>query len=114
MTQTQKIREIFAVFKSVYAGKRPAGELLRAAFAFIELYKALEVERYAEEGYSTREAFFAAAVDRAMKDGGWRIMDYERKTGMALSDDLPDNYLSVQARIKNFVGRTEWPRIGME
>jgi hypothetical protein len=115
VTQTQKLRAIFAVFKEVYAGRKmPAGDMLRAAFSFIELYRALEIERYGDFGYPTREAFFAAAVDRAMHDGGWRIMEYEAKIGMELSDDLPDNYLAVEAKIRNLIGRTEWPRIGME
>ncbi len=113
-TDPQKLREVFAVFKAIFKEKMPAGDLLRAAFAFIELYEALDVERYGDLGYSTREAFFAAAVDQAMGDGGWRVLRHEMKVGMVLCDEVPDNYLAVQARIRSFVGRTEWPRIGME
>ena len=111
-TDPQKLREVFAVFKVVFDKKMPAGDLLRAAHAFMELYETLDVERYGDLGYSTREAFFAAAVDQAMKDGGWKVLGHETKIGMELCDDLPDNYLAVQARIKTLVGYTEWPRIG--
>jgi hypothetical protein len=112
-TDPQKLKEVFAVFKQVFNKKMPAGDLIRAAHAFIELYDALDVESYGDLGYSTREAFFAAAVDQAMTDGGWRILGHEAKIGMELCDDLPDNYLTVRAKIRGLVGSTEWPRIGM-
>jgi hypothetical protein len=111
---TQQLREVFAVLRQHIKGKMAAGELLRLAFAFIELYRSLDIERYGDLGYSTRESFFAAAVDRAMKDGGWRVMAHEAKIGMELSDEVPDNYLQIRARIKSFIGYTVWPRIGTE
>jgi hypothetical protein len=111
---TRQIREVFAILKQHIKGRMPAGELLRLAFAFIELYRSLDIEQYGDLGYSTRESFFAAAVDNAMKDGGWRIMVHEAKIGMELSDELPDNHLQIRARIQSFIGRTEWPRIGTE
>jgi hypothetical protein len=53
-------------------------------------------------------------VDKAMRDGGWRVLNFERKTGMALSDDLPDNHWAVKTRILGFVGQVQWPRTVME
>jgi hypothetical protein len=99
-----QLHEVFALLKRHVDKKLPAGELLRLAFAFMELYRSIDIERYGDLGYSTREAFFAAAVDRAMKDGGWRIMAHEVKIGMAFSDDLPDNHLEISARIKRLIG----------
>jgi hypothetical protein len=89
-----------------------AGELLRLAASLVAAYK-LERDERDYGGYRARDPFAAAAVDKAMTDGGWKILDFEHRAGMPMSDDIPENQLAVEARIKGFVGRAEWPRIEM-
>jgi len=114
LNRSQKLREVFAELKQFCGEKISAGELLRLATALIETYRNLDVERYGDFGYPKRDPFFASDVDKAMSDGGWRILNFERKTGMALSDDLPDNHWAVQTRIQKLVGQIQWPRTAMD
>jgi hypothetical protein len=97
--------------KQAFGEQLPAGELLRLAMALIEAYQNIEIERYGEFGYPTRDPFFIWDVDKAMQDGGWRVLHCERKTGMELSDDSSDNHWAAQTRILRFIGQTQWPRI---
>jgi hypothetical protein len=113
LNRPQKLREVFAELKETFGKQLPAGELIRLATALIEAYQTIDIEQYGDFGYATRDPFFIWDVDKAMRDGGWRILSFERKAGMELSDELPDNYWAVQTRIQRFIGQTEWPRIAM-
>jgi hypothetical protein len=103
LNRSQQLREVFAELKQFYGDKVSAGELLRLAAALIEAYQNIDVERYGDFGYPKRDPFFASDVDKAMRDGGWRVLNFESKAGMPLSDDLPDNYWALLARIQVLV-----------
>lgn len=114
VNRSQKLREVFAELKEFYGETVSAGELLRVASALLEAYQKVDVEQYGDFGYPRREPFFFYEVDRAMLDGGWRVLNSEYRTGMELSDELPDSYWAVQAKVQKVVGQLQWPRIAME
>jgi len=114
VNRSQRLRTVYVELKEVFGDQLSAGELLRLASAFIHAYQNADVERFGEFGYSTREPFGFYDVDRAMGDGGWRVLHYERKMGMELTDELPDNFWVIQGRVKRLVGQVQWPRIEME
>jgi hypothetical protein len=105
-------RAVFFELRRALRDAFSAGELLRLAASLVAAYK-LDWEDKDYGGYVSRDPFRAAAVDKAMMDGGWKILDFEHRSGMPMSDDTPEDHLAVEARIKGFVGRAEWPRIGM-
>jgi hypothetical protein len=103
VNRPQQVREIFAELKQVFGVRVAAGELVRVANALLETYRSLDIEHYGDFGYPKQDPYFALDVDKAMRDGGWKVLNFE-KTGMALSDDLPDNYWAVQSRVHRLVG----------
>lgn len=107
-----EVRAVFLELRRALGDAFSAGELLRLAASLVAAYK-LKWEDKDYGGYAARDPFSAAAVDKAMMDGGWKILDFEHSSGMPMSDDPPENQLAVEARINRFVGRAEWPRIEM-
>jgi hypothetical protein len=112
MNRPSQTRAVYLELRRALGGAFSAGELLRLAASLIAAYK-LDRDDRDYGGYAARDAFAAAAVDKAMMDGGWTILDFEYRAGMPMSDDIPDNQLAIEARIKGIVGRAEWPRIEM-
>lgn len=110
MNRSQQTKAVFFELRRTLGTDFSAGALLRIAARLVAAYRANAWER-AYGGYTTKDPFFSRPVDLAMEDGGWRIMDFETVQGMSLCDDLPDNHIRVEKRIKDFVGTPEWPRI---
>lgn len=111
MTRAQQVRAVFHVLKETLGDQYSAGDLLRSAAALVEACRTLDEEEALDRRVGPREAFFASEVDKAMADGGWRVLDFERRAGMHLLDELPERGIVVQKRLDRLVGRPEWPRI---
>jgi hypothetical protein len=112
LSRSRQTQAVFFELRRALGDAFNAGELLRLAACLVAAYK-LDWEDKDYGGYAARDPFSAAAVDKAMMDGGWKILDFEHRAGMPMSDDAPENQLAVEARVRRFVGRAEWPRIEM-
>ena len=111
MNRPDQIRQIYAELRRTL-GSASAGDLLRLAALIVRTYRSPEkLDRSFRDG---RRPFVELELDNAMKDGGWRILAYEARAGMPFTDDLPDNYFGVRARLQKLVGRTQWPHIAMD
>jgi hypothetical protein len=111
VNRSEQTKAIFAELKRTFGSSQPAGALLRLAATIVATYRTRDTDVEALLHGSTLRSFFAREVDKAMEDGGWRIMDFECAIGMSLCDELPDNYLVIENKIQQLIGRTEWPRI---
>jgi hypothetical protein len=91
MTRPNQLRRIVAVLRA----KRPDAEyrhLLRLAAIFIEAHREPEVLNI--EAPPRRPSFHSMALDAAFGDGGWGVLDYERRLGMSFADDpAEDQYV---------------------
>jgi hypothetical protein len=83
-----KVRQVFAELHRALGSEIPAGELLRFAAEVVDATAPLE-ERDDHEGVP-QPAADALALDKAFEDGGWRIMERERRWAReACWDDDP-------------------------
>lgn len=110
MNRLQQTKAVFLELRHAFGAEMSAGDVLRLAARIVAIYRNKDWERE-YGGFVAKDSFFAQAVDLAMDDGGWRVLDFERVGGMLLCDELPDNHLIIEKRIESFVGRPEWPRI---
>lgn len=100
MTRPSQLRRIVALLRA----QRPDAEyrhLLRLAALIIEAHR--EPEIIDVEAPPFRPSYHSLALDRAFGDGGWRVLDFERRQGMSFVDDLPDNHYRAQERLLRFV-----------
>jgi hypothetical protein len=103
VNRPNQIRRVYIELRRALGDDLSAGDLLRLAASIVRAYRAPEEA----DPTSNRPPFFALEVDKAMKDGGWRVLHHEERTGTQLSEELPDNYFNVQAKIRELVGQTQ-------
>jgi hypothetical protein len=114
MNEPSQIREVYKELRRAFGDDVSAAVLLRLAAHIVHAAREpKKLDPSFRDGYR-HPTFFSREVDRPMDDGGWRVMDYERRAGMQFTDDLPENYFAVQARIHRLVGRLQWPITAMD
>jgi hypothetical protein len=97
-----KVRQIFSELRRTIGLDIPAGELLRFAAALVDATAPLE-ERDQHEGVGPRPAVDVLPLDKAFEDGGWCIMEVERRwVRQSCWDDDPG--FAVSRRIKHKAG----------
>ena len=107
MTRPERIRRLFAELRRALPDV-PGWELLKLARYVEEANREPEAEI---EAPASRSAFFAIEVDAALsRDGGYDVLDFERRQGMVFDDELPDDHCRTEARLRGLIGRTAWPR----
>jgi hypothetical protein len=112
MYRSSKLREVYLELNALLGDQFTPYEILQLAGLVLRTHRdADKVDRsFLERQF--RPGHFTYEVDRAMTDGGWKVVFIENRAGMSLTDERPDNYLEVEAKIRRFVGRLQWPRIG--
>jgi hypothetical protein len=104
MNRPQQIREVFFELRRAVGDQASARELLQLASAIVRAYTEPEDDG-AEPEFWGRAPFLAAEVDKAMMDGGWRVLDFECRCGLPVAEETPENTLWVQARLRRLVER---------
>jgi hypothetical protein len=109
MTRPNQIRRIVAELRHALGNDVPAWELLQLARIVLEAHREPEVADF--EAPASRSPFFALEVDTAFeRDGGFGVLNFEQRQGMAFGDELPDDHYRTEARLRGLIGRTAWPR----
>lgn len=85
----------------------PAGILLRLAAHIVRAgtVEPDELEGFGRQGPS--RLFSALPLDEAMQDGGWRILDFERRQQFSLDGLDFEEQKDLEARIERILG-PEW------
>lgn len=88
MNRPELVRRIYAELRSSAEPGEPAAELLRAASAIAEAYYG-EIEEKTDGAtfYTGGVPFEAWCVDRAIADGGWRLLCTDGNLVAALFND---------------------------
>lgn len=89
MKRPTQLLRIVAVLRA----QQPHAEyrhLLRLAALIIEAHRKPEVVDF--EAPAFRPSYHSLALDKAFGDGGWRVLDFERRQGMSFNDDLAEDY----------------------
>lgn len=96
MGRPSQLRRIVALLRT----QRPDAEyrhLLRLAALIIEAHRQPEIVDFEPPPF--RPSYHSLALDRAFGDGGWRVLDFERRQGMSFSDDVADDHYRVRGRL---------------
>ena len=89
----QKIRRIFRELRNAVGPEIPAVELLRLANLLVT--EPVEHNDYAEPAW--RPNFERVPLDRAFADGGWRVLEGERRWVREVYNDDETNFLMERA-----------------
>lgn len=109
MNRTQQILLLYAELRRSISGVA-AGDLLRIAALVREAFE--EEDDLAEFDAPSRRAYaYAQPVDQAMEDGGWAILFHDRRSLINLWYDESDPADKTTFRLRNLIGKIEWPRI---
>jgi len=87
MRRTATLRVIYSELRSIPGIEAPAGDLLRLAQLILDSHDPVSDEGLDVYG-RPRESrtFFSLPIDEAMKDGGWRILDFEAHRNFVIDD----------------------------
>jgi len=107
MTRPSQIRRIFAVLRRAHPNASGT-ELLQLAEYIIKAHRDPEFVEFSD-GYD-RRSFYARDLSSAFEDGGWQVLEFERRQGMSFGDEISDTRDRVEARLRPLIGRTKWPR----
>jgi hypothetical protein len=111
VTRPDQLRRVFVELKAVLPDE-PAWRLLKLAAYIVKAHR--EPEGLDLDGFVERTPFFSLDVVKAIEDGGWRVLEFERWQGMSFGDEISDNHHRTEARLRNLLGRTSWPRSGTD
>jgi hypothetical protein len=98
--QALKIRQVYAELRHALGGEIPAIELLRLAAELVDAARE-PFARDHEGVVSARSSIDELPLDRAMADGGWRIMARDRAQRSDYFEDDP----CLRARAKSNLDR---------
>lgn len=111
MTRPDQLRRIFVELRAVLPDE-PAWRLLKLAAYILKAHR--EPEGLDLDGFVERSPFCSLDVAKAIEDGGWKVLDFERRQGMSFGDEISENHYRTESRLRNLLGRTTWPRSGMD
>jgi hypothetical protein len=106
MRDPEKIRAIYAELRKAVGGEASPGVLLRLAYIILSTYNS-DLDHFDEFGRPVESrTFFALPVDEAMRDGGWRILNFESRRSFGLDDVDPQDLVTLKVLIQRFLGPT--------
>jgi hypothetical protein len=84
MNRPDQVRHVAELLRKELGPHVPFRDLLRMAAVIVKAHR--EPERFLLEEGRIRYGFFSLEVDVAIGDGGWRVLDFERRLGMKFED----------------------------
>jgi hypothetical protein len=102
-----KLLAVFGELRRAAGADVPAGTLLRLAAYIV---RASNAEPNEIDGFgrpSDSRAFAALPVDEAIRDGGWRILDFETRRDCGLDRLDSEELEHLNSRIAQYLG-SEW------
>lgn len=100
-------RAIYAELRSTLGREVPAADLLKLAFELMRAY-ALDQEGLPEDGrIGVTRSFSSLPVDEAMRDGGWRVLDFEERRAYSRDECDAIALTTLKPLIEKYLG-PEW------
>ena len=99
MNRALRVRAVYAELQQSIGEAMAASELLRAASGIVDCLESEEPGAARAEFYTGGLPFEQWGIDRAMADGGWRVMSLEADVVRTLCDgdrDAVSNDIEVQ------------------
>lgn len=107
MQKPALIRAIFAELRASLGPDVPAGDLIRLAHLIVRAHteEQDELAEFGRQGES--RSLVSLAVDVAMADGGWRILEFEAHKREYLDDVDRERVCVIKPLIQKYLG-PEW------
>jgi hypothetical protein len=105
--QPARLRTIYGELRRALGADAPAGDLLRLAHVILRAYNEEGVEPDGFEEAAESRAFLLQPVDKAMSDGGWRVLEFELERATGPDDIDPEQLADLRRYIERFLG-PEW------
>jgi hypothetical protein len=106
MRRSEKLKEIYAELRATGI-EAPASDLIRIAHIILRAYSG-EDEATDEFGRPREGRSLAdLPVDKAMEDGGWRVLEHEERRSNNIDDLDPERLESFRHQAKKVTG-TQW------
>lgn len=113
MTRPSQIKRLVAELRHALGPEPAAWELLQLANLILDAHREPDIIEFEEQ--ASRSPFVALEVDDAFRrGGGFGVLNFERRQGMAFGDELSDDHDKTEARLRGLIGRTKWPRFDMD
>jgi hypothetical protein len=109
MTRPALLRAIYQELRSSLGPTATAGDVVRLAHLLLRSYVD-ELPPDTDPGYETARGskpFASLPVDLAMRDGGWRVLEYESDLMMSLRDRDISALARFRPLIEKYLG-PEW------
>lgn len=105
MRKHDVLRAIYVELRATLGPEIPAGEVIRLANLILRAYSGLDHESI-DDHSGSRTSIVSMAVDTAMQDGGWRVLEFE-ESQCSLHERDYDVMLELRPIIEKFLG-PEW------
>lgn len=105
MNSSEKVLAIYHALRLEFGQTIPAGELLAAAYATFDEYRRLKQGDGWEDGERNRPVLPGIPTDEALSDGGWKILEFERKQTFDPDECTLGERARIQQRIKDILER---------
>jgi len=107
MRKSQLLREIFAELRAGLGPEVASGDVIKIAHVILRSYSE-EIDTHAQLAFGSNHHTLASmAVDIAMSDGGWRILEFELENKSQLDDINPVKRNTLRYLIEKYLG-PEW------
>lgn len=106
MRKPDLLRGIYAELRRGLGPDVPANDLLKLAHVILRSY----TDDGKQDDYpstTSARAFVSLPVDEAMRDGGWRVLEFERMRGILVDNIDSDTVADVRPLIEKYLG-PEW------
>lgn len=105
MQKPALLRAIYTELRATLGEQVASGELLKVAHAILRAYQ-LGDSKNENERLSAGRSLFTLPVDEAMRDGGWRVLEFEKSLA-PLEDRGNDITTKLRPIIEKYLG-PEW------
>ncbi len=105
MRKPDQIRRIFAELRQTLGSEIPAADLLKLAFHLFRAYSEDEFEKLEESGPTP--SLMTMPVDVAMRDGGWRVLEFETENEAKLDSLDRESFELLRFLVSKYLG-SEW------
>lgn len=107
MQRPALFRAIYIELRSTLGREVPAADVLKLAFELMRAYAIDQDGLPTDNRIGVSRQFVSLPVDEAMRDGGWRILDFEERQVYSKDDRDAGALTALRPLIEKYLG-PEW------
>lgn len=107
MNKSALLRRVYAELRDTIGPAASSGDVLRLAEIIVRAYTDETSTLVKVTDAVESRAFFRLAVDNAMRDGGWRVLEFELEANFGLDDPSSSDLMNIRKALQKYIG-PEW------